>query len=252
MEQKKPRNKSSNAPRSTIDLSHSSASGRFGAERRQSESLTISIWVSRLVRDSQERITVWQQSMEATMKWSAIVILSVLLGACSTGDQMTLPRAAVTTGNMEMIGNGLQDFLGRDSSGLAALDAVKPFQESIEQIYREYQRSARKMLPEVPLPSKENQPLMIVSMVETIRSAPSDQAGLYANLLNGVAKSAEIKMDSCFEAFRSDRSILNAKKAFAAGFFALQGKGYSGVVRMKMTEMYDSIAARTSVTRASD
>ncbi len=57
------------------------------------------------------------------MKWSATALLCSILVACGAGDQATLPRAAVTTGNMEMIGNGLEDFLGRDSSGLAALDA---------------------------------------------------------------------------------------------------------------------------------
>ncbi len=181
--------------------------------------------------------------MEATVKWSAIVILSAILGACSTGDQMTLPRAAVATGNVEMIGNGLETFLGHDGSGTEAMDYVKPFAAEVEEIYRDYQRSLRTPISEDRPPEVGNQLALLYRAFNPPNQKPPDMTAQYVNRLDGIARIALLRMDSCYDAYTRTSEVVTAKKAFAAGFFALQGKAYKDPIQKKMTEIYDGIVA---------
>lgn len=187
------------------------------------------------------------------MKSHVSIFLTVILASCGAGDQIILPRAAVVNGNLEVIGDGLEAFLGHDSSGSLAIDYVKPFAQEVEKIYFDYRRSLRPTVGDVGPPSSDaDHQLALLSQVNPANSKPPEQTQPYVNRLDGIARIASLKMDSCYDAYLVDGRMLNAKKAFAAGFYALQGRAYGKPIREKMTQMYDSIAAHAAVARASD
>ncbi len=175
------------------------------------------------------------------MKWSATALLCSILVACGTGDQVTLPRAAVVNGNLEVIGDRLDAFLGNDDSGLAAKESLKPFRENLEEISRDYQRSSRNRMNNEVIPPLEVQ--LDNQSRPRRNTVDRDFSPDYLRRLNVLAQFALIKMDSCYDAFKRDSNITDAKKAFGAGFYALQTTSFKDQIQKKMTEIYDGIAA---------
>ncbi len=175
------------------------------------------------------------------MKWSAIALLCSVLVSCGTGDQVTLPRAAVVNGNLEVMGDRLDAFLGNDDSGLAAKESLKPFRENLEEISRDYQRSSRKRINDEVLPPPTTQ--LDGQSRPRANTVDRDFSPDYFRRLNVLAQFALIKMDSCYDAFKRDSNIADAKRAFGAGFFALQTTSFKDHIQRKMTEIYDVIVA---------
>jgi|GEM_PF-2046493 len=158
------------------------------------------------------------------LQWLGVLCVSLLAFSCGAPPMNSshITPMDIKSQNIEKIRAGLEYLLGNDSTGIAAMDYVKAYEDQIWKFYPKDKNTVG--TPPPPPQSSELIALYLATSTggTTVQeNQERTRTQLYASFGKEMLRTSRLRLNECYESWRASGDIGSAKAGFAAGYVAL-------------------------------
>lgn len=198
-------------------------------------------------RDNSSSIKV--QLISLSPQWLGVLCVSLLAYSCSVPptNSARITAMDIKSQNIEKIRAGLEYLLGNDSTGIAAMDYVRSFEDRISEFYPKDKNTVG--TPPQPPPDNGGwlyQPAP-TSGTTVQENQERSRTQIYASFGKEMLRTSRLRLNEGYESCLASGNIGSAKIGFAAGYVALTltpSVADLEEIQNKMVRLLDSLTVK--------
>ncbi|MGA2624909.1 MAG: hypothetical protein ABSF91_13705 [Bacteroidota bacterium] len=200
-------------------------------------------------RDNSSSIKV--QFISLSPQWLGVLCVSLLAYACSVPptNSARITAMDIKSQNIEKIRGGLEYLLGNDSTGIAAMDYVRSFEDRISDFYPKDKNTVGTNLA----PPPDNRaiarlyPPASTGSTTVQENQERSRTQIYASFGKEMLRTSRLRLNEGYESCLASGNIASAKIGFAAGYVALTltpSVADLEEIQNKMVRLLDSLTVK--------